>query len=229
MTEMKARIDANLFRLCWTAVSTEETPYYLNGVHIEPHPEAGAILVSTDGHRLIVAHDPDGTCDCEMIVSLPRFALAQCKPPRMFTARRLLEIDADLPGSATIVDETEPSRPEDGIKREQLLTVHRVIVDGTYPDWRKVVPEMPAGKELNAPIGFNGKYLHDFAMLGMDMTKTIGTGGKAFTIYQKSPSDPVLCRWSGIDNIFAVLMPMRIDATPELPKFMVKEKRLQAA
>lgn len=38
--------------------SSEETRYYLTGVHIGPHPE-GAILVATDGHTLAAMLDRD--------------------------------------------------------------------------------------------------------------------------------------------------------------------------
>lgn len=54
---MNMTCNADLFRIAYSCVSTEETRYYLNGVHLEPHPCGGAFMVATDGHRLIVVHD----------------------------------------------------------------------------------------------------------------------------------------------------------------------------
>jgi DNA polymerase III sliding clamp (beta) subunit (PCNA family) len=78
---MTAVVNADLFRIVYSCVSTEETRYYLNGVHVEPHPVKGAILVATDGHRMLIAHDKDGSCSGPIIVQMPRFALAQCRAP----------------------------------------------------------------------------------------------------------------------------------------------------
>ena len=57
---MTIRVNADLFKLVHAAISKEETRYYLNGVFIEPHPVGGAVLVATDGHRMLVAHDEKG-------------------------------------------------------------------------------------------------------------------------------------------------------------------------
>lgn len=91
---MTIRVDANLLRLAHMAISKEETRYYLNGVHIEPHPVRGAILVATDGHRMVVIHDADAECDEDVIVKLPGYALAQCKLPRsLLSEKRIATID----------------------------------------------------------------------------------------------------------------------------------------
>ena len=146
-------VKADLFRLAHTAASTELTRYYINGVYIEPAPTGGALLVATNGHRMIVIHDPEGLCTKSAIVKLPRFALAQCKTPKMFTTKRRLVINLEQ-DSAT-VEEVTPPNALDVI--QALLTAHKVIIDGTFPDWRRVVPQERAQNDGIAPTAFSGK------------------------------------------------------------------------
>lgn len=222
------KVNANLFRIVYAAVSTEETRYYLNGVHIEPHPEKGAILVSTDGHRMIVAHDPEGECSEGAIVKLPRFALAQCKTPTMFTAKRILEIDPGLQGSATIKEISPGKKKEDEPKIESIITVHRVIVDGTYPDWRRVIPNEPTGAHEAAPTSFNPRYMKTWGEIGIELKKA-GLGTEEMQIALSTGGNPVIIRWSGSANIFGVQMPMRSSVSGYLPAFVQQPEFREAA
>ena len=221
------KIDANLFRIAYTAVSTEETRYYLNGVHIEAHPEKGAILVSTDGHRMIVAHDPEGECSESVIVKLPRFALAQCKTPTMFTAKRVLEINPTLPGSATIKEVT-PGKKNEAPKIEDVITVHRAIVDGAFPDWRRVIPYTPTEAPNAAPTSFNPRYMKAWGDVGMELKKA-HLGTEEMQIALSTGGNPVIIRWSGAVNIFGVQMPMRSSVSGYLPAFLDKPEFREAA
>jgi len=59
-TELRIAVDAKLFMAVRQAQSDEELRYYLNGVSVTPHESKGVYLVATNGHILLVAHDPDG-------------------------------------------------------------------------------------------------------------------------------------------------------------------------
>lgn len=223
------KVDANLFRLVYTAVSTEETRYYLNGVHIEPHSDGGAILVSTDGQRMIVAHDPDGECSESVIVRLPQFVRAQCKTPRFFGGSRILEINPTDTGSATLKEITPGRKEEDEPKIETLLTAYGVIIDGTFPDWRRVIPSKPDAAAKAGFIGFNDRYLKDWGAFSVDLQKTVNGASSGMQLFCADAASPTLIRWGGVPNIFAVLMPMRIDAHGFLPDFMSKTEFREAA
>lgn len=230
---MTIQVDANLFRLVYGAVSTEETRYYLNGVHIEPHPEKGAILVSTDGHRMIVAHDEKAVCDEIAIVKLPRFVLAQCRAPKMFETKRLLEVDGTFPGSATIVDIMPGIKAKDEPKRSPVVTSHRVIIDGKFPDWRRVVPKDFITGTSVQPTAFNPKYLREWGALGLELAKISGGNG-TLQIGLSDSSSPTVIRYGGAPHVFAVQMPMRWDRLGGfLPAFMdaqpAAKAELQAA
>ena len=51
MTDFLFSIPTDVLRAALVCVSTEETRYYLRGVHVEPDAD-DVVLVSTDGHRL---------------------------------------------------------------------------------------------------------------------------------------------------------------------------------
>ncbi len=221
-------VNANLFRIVYTAVSTEETRYYLNGVHIEAHPVKGAILVATDGHRMIVAHDPDGGCSQDVIVQLPRFALAQCKPQAMFTTKRLLTIDPAEKGSATIKDVSPGINKAAPPKVEDVVTVHRVIIDGKFLDWRRVVPKEPTMPDASRPTAFNPRYMKAWVDVGLEL-KRAGLGSEEMQIGVSNGGDPTIIRWSATSGMFGVQMPMRGSISGFLPDFIKMPEVLQAA
>ena len=220
---MTIRVNADLFNLAYGAVSKEETRYYLNGVFVEPHPERGALLVSTDGHRMICIHDETGDCTESAIVRLPRYALALCVPKRgkgLGLDRRVLEVDVKA-NSATILDERV--KKDGSIERsDPLITAHRVIIEGTYPDWRKVTPKEPL--EPAGLSGFNPKFMASLGAFGAALKPSHSATGMYFLKSAGvSEGSPIVVRFGGVHHVFAVLMPMRTDTTTTLPSFLTSK------
>ena len=124
--------------------STEETRYYLNGVLIEPCDQGGVLLVATDGHRMCVIHDEHGTCDEPAIVSrlLPKAKLRKSQDATLM-------IDKD---SAKMIS-------SDGQDLAGFIGNH--LVDGTFPDWRRVWPQ----ETESADFSVNAAYVGDFAKI----------------------------------------------------------------
>lgn len=227
---MTIRLNADLFQLAYGAVSKEETRYYLNGVFVEPHPERGAVLVSTDGHRMICIHDHTAECDECAIVQLPKYALGLCVPKRgkgLGIERRVLEVDAKA-RTATILDERV--KKDGSIERsDPVITAHRVIIEGTYPDWRKVTPKEPL--EPAGLSGFNPKLLATLGTFGAALKPSSSASGMYF-LRTKDSGDgaPVVVRFGGVSHVFAILMPMRTDTEVALPSFLaLKEPEAVAA
>lgn len=209
-------VDANLFRLVYTTVSTEETRYYLNGVHIEPHPTAGAILVSTDGHRATIAYDHSGVCDRHVIIQLPKGALSRCKPVKDAQLRLLVD---PVAGSATINEVVESRDPAVEPTLKSLATEHGVLIDGTFPDWRRILPSKEEKPAKVKPTFFNPHYLKEWAAIGIEITKTIGGSG-AIRVSLTDGASPSVIRWVGCDSIFGVQMPIRRPDIGFLPPFV---------
>ncbi|TVQ59069.1 MAG: DNA polymerase III subunit beta [Rhodobacteraceae bacterium] len=111
------------------AISTEETRYYLNGVYLHVADAGGAKrlrAVATDGHRLacIDAEAPEGAESAPDVI-VPRKTVAE--------ARKLLEDDA-----AEIVVSVSPTR----IRFEAGdLTLTSKVIDGSFPDYTRVIPQ----------------------------------------------------------------------------------------
>ena len=112
------------------AISTEETRYYLNGVYMHvADAEDGRVLrcVATDGHRLarIDADLPEGAAEMPGVI-VPRKTVGEL--------RKLLDEDDDL-AIAVSVSETKVrfATPD--------LTLTSKVIDGTFPDYTRVIPQ----------------------------------------------------------------------------------------
>jgi DNA polymerase-3 subunit beta len=120
----RALIDQTRF-----AISTEETRYYLNGIYLHATDRDGAPVlraVATDGHRLarFDAPLPDGAADIPGVI-VPRKMVNEW--------RKLIdEIDCDI---------------EVGLSDAKIAlsfndtTLTSKLIDGTFPDYQRVVPE----------------------------------------------------------------------------------------
>ena len=109
------------------AVSTEETRYYLNGIHMHATEGDDAHLrtVATDGHRLALAEIalPEGAAGMSGII-IPRKTVQE--------VRRLLDgIDDDI---AVSVSE---AKIRFGIGAATLTSK---LIDGSFPDYERVIP-----------------------------------------------------------------------------------------
>jgi DNA polymerase-3 subunit beta len=111
------------------AISTEETRYYLNGIHIHATKGGGAAAmlrgVATDGHRLarIEAALPKGAEQMPPII-VPRKTVAEL--------RKLLEGDAGEVGVSV-----SPTRIQFTLPRAVLVSR---LIDGTFPEYERVIP-----------------------------------------------------------------------------------------
>ncbi|PWE18289.1 DNA polymerase III subunit beta [Marinicauda salina] len=110
------------------AISTEETRYYLNGIHLHAAERDGRKVlraVATDGHRLALAETdlPDGA-EAMPAVIVPRKPIQEL--------RRLLE-DLD--------DGVEVSVSEGKIRFQLGAAVlTSKLIDGSFPDYERVIP-----------------------------------------------------------------------------------------
>jgi DNA polymerase-3 subunit beta len=108
------------------AVSTDQTRYYLNGALLELQVGGGRILLTaTDGHRLAHSSCPVAiTGDARATAIVPRQALE-----RLARAKGAVRV-------SLAADRIEAAW-------EGHVLASRLI-DGTYPEWRRVVPQADA-------------------------------------------------------------------------------------
>jgi DNA polymerase-3 subunit beta len=123
--ELKELIDSIRF-----AISTEETRYYLNGIHI--HATAGSSPklrgVATDGHRLarIELDLPAGAADMPGVI-VPRKCVNE--------VRKLLD---EMAGDAPV--EVSLSAAKIRFRFSADTTLTSKLIDGTFPDYERVIP-----------------------------------------------------------------------------------------
>ena len=187
-------VNANLFRAVALCQSTEATRYYLAGVHIEPCPMGGAIMVAIDGHRALVAHDTDGSTDGRYIVSLDKAALTACKADRREALpRRVTSTDPKAPAWVTSAD------------GDQTHLIKDWLVDGTFPDWRRVLPKIDAP----AFAAFDSALLASFEDVARILSDGRSAAGRCISIVTNSANGPSLIKFAASEAVFGVLMPMR--------------------
>lgn len=138
------KLSAEAVRLAYAFAAKQDIRYYLNGVHVEPHPNGGAQITGCDGHRVLQVHDRDATDVETMIISLDKASRSALK------SGRFVQTEFE-PGRVAIVD-------ADGVPKHLQALSYKV--EGTYPDVRK-----PLGERENwkAGIGgcFNVQYIAD--------------------------------------------------------------------
>ena len=132
-------LDADLFMRVRRAVGAEEVRYYLTGVHVEPAPGGGALMVATEGRAMLVARDPQGFAPAPAIV---RLTMPESSPPdpsccddgccalmadSYVGVRMAFDMPDEGPAIAAMMRGTHPWK-------------HAIVerVKGRFPDWRKV-------------------------------------------------------------------------------------------
>ena len=182
-------LNADLLCAVASCISTEEIRPYLRGVYVVAHGD-GALMVATDGHRMALGYDDTGTVETPAILALD-WSAKVLKSTR--NESRKLFVDGTL---GTVRDGTDPDAPALGV----MQVDH---VDGTFPDWTRVLPA--TGDPVATTNGFDGNYLASFA-------KAIKRAGLAsvtgLRITQAGEGEPAWVRT--MDHRLAfILMPMR--------------------
>lgn len=172
MSIFTIEIPVDLLKAAHACVSTEETRYYLNGVFVDPR----GWLVSTDGHRLFAARISgiEGTLPAEGVII-----------PRDTIKKALTGYNKNIP-TITLDDKT-------------LGDIVCAFVDGTFPQWERVVPKSFNGETAQ----FNPAYVGDFAKIA----KTLGLSNGYAEIHHNGDSPAGVT--FGRPDCFAVLMPVR--------------------
>jgi DNA polymerase-3 subunit beta len=143
--EMPVASLRRLLTLPAQAISTEETRYYLNGLFLhvsaDAEPQLGA--VATDGHRLVLAQE-----------ALPAAAAGM---PSVIVPRGTVSMVRGLLNQRV----TGCIRVEVSDTRVRFAgaswTITSKVIDGTFPDWKRVVPradQAVSRLKVPDPVGF---------------------------------------------------------------------------
>jgi len=187
-------------------VSREETRFYLHGFCVD---NAG-FIVTTDGHRMYVAKPKPGDIILQSDRSNP---IIKLNPAMVKACTARPKHGGSSPAWLVILDDASPdvahivqaSCAEDAaaacsLPGSVLATQLDVFIDGVFPDWRRVLPDLSNDNaKASQSVGFNAAYLGSYAKLS-DRSGIVITG---------TGNGPALIRAIGRDDVFCVLMPMR--------------------
>ena len=171
--------------------SKEETRYYLTGIHVEPYRD-GVLLAATDGHRLGVIYDATGETNGQWICPIPKVLL---QAARHRDADKIHLIGRAGYVTSQFFGDDDPA----AIGEQHLGVAYTGAIDGTYPNFRRVLPK----KQPATSLELNRRYLSEF-------------GGKSIQIFAADPNEPTYVLRSGDAEFVGVQMPLR-DASSKFP------------
>lgn len=154
-----AKVNARLFAAANQCRAREDARYYLNGVLLVPK-EKGCLMVSTDGHRMTVVYDEDGTVEKEILVRVDPLMEKQCKLRTATT----LSFDDNYHCSLSARQSPRASRNTDAFR----CSTPYEIIQGSFPNWRPVLT--PTGTGAISFVQGNPSYIADIKALN-DLTK----------------------------------------------------------
>jgi DNA polymerase-3 subunit beta len=137
--------------------------------------------------------------------------------PRMFVARLAERPTADVivpyDAVAAALKMAGARCKEIDVDGTKIASIMYTPVDGTFPDWRRVVPtglEKPSDKPDDAPgrVHFNLSFVGDFAKMGKLLDG-------APMMHPTSASNPALVTFGERADCFGVLMPLRRGSGPQ--------------
>lgn len=191
---MRITIDRNALKAVSRFAAVKDIRYYLQGVLIESNP-LQTRLAATDGSTLAVHRaDAKGDNEGSWTGILPLDAVTTLL--KMKPSHKTLK---DAPITLTIEESGETGEYIRATWLEQSIITR--AVDGTFPDYRRVIPSTLDGQ----PCWINPDYLTRI----VDAAKDVGAG---FTFGFGGNS----CSMANIgQDMVAVVMPMRIDLTTD--------------
>ena len=205
-------LPADDLRAAFQCISTEQTRYYLCGVLIEADK-----LVALDGHQMLTIELPDGChvgTECfTQRMDAPRMPGATGTPAG---AGFILSCDATdkafkakaFGGDLWVYGDIETGILQFVINHGKGGEMSRVgvlefsVIDGTYPDWRRVMAKGDGG---------TSSMCYDPAVLGklikaadvIDKGKGIRLTGGA------TPGDSIKVEFKGLDRLSGTITPVR--------------------
>lgn len=191
---MQFTIPVDTLKALLLAAGKKDTRYYLNGVLLDVRA-TDAVAVATDGHKLLavpVTQDGDAPYTVGQFI-IPRDILESLKPAFK-----------GAPATITI----------DAVAQKVSIntggsSVSASLIDGRYPEWRRVVPHKVSGTVSQFDADYIAAFGKIHKLLGGKHSPAIAHngdgkegGGPARVVF---PNDAV-----------GVLMPMRYPVAPSL-------------
>lgn len=184
------------------AVSDDETRYYLKGVCLEPAADGHVLMIATDGYLMAAARTiSEGVEPLAASIIIPSTAIKSIKLPKKGPSIGELAVNG-----------------EDFTISHAGVVVGGKLIDGTFPDWRRVVPQpqeplvTAKGEHFRPFAHFNPEWLVQLQKIGQALPK----GRKIPVLTVSDGGGPALVNLTTDDSAFGVVVPTRADNMPQL-------------
>ncbi|MBD1602269.1 hypothetical protein [Pseudomonas typographi] len=226
-----ARVNPKYFAAIHQCAAQNDVRYYLNAVHIEPHSAGGVLIVATNGHFLGAIHDPDG-----WIAPGQQSLLIGAGSKRLLSACMARRgPDSDPPAVLWVAEKysllssvVDTSEEPEMFGEHAHLTERTALVDGQFPNWRRVIPSARQPFDGQFPC-INGEYLEAFNKIGVMLSGQKRFGGGGMHLEASAGHAQIVVRFNNhdlIDRFVGVIMPMYGDKPEQiLPTWAMTEKQ----
>ena len=201
--QIRARFEAKHIARLAPFMARNDMRYYLCGLYIEKAEQGGVYLVTTDGHSMAVVYDATGTIEGaeNVTISITSGLIAAAKRAKMvggipqqvlLTGQRVrIALDFECNGAG-----------------ESYVQAGNSLVEGNFPNWRKVTPDFHKLKRgaFTGAEGVNAVYLARCAKL-VDSKRFCG-----LSFWQAAPRKAVVIQVDAVPEMFVIIMPMMADA-----------------
>lgn len=208
-TNTRVKFPARHLRALSLFAAKNDIRTYLNGVCIEKaENRPGVYLIATNGHAMIIIHEPDGMLVHEgksVIMRLPKEMISAYS-----RARRHSSISVIAKGNRVSLGSGFESEQDDG---EFYVMPGRPWAPGTYPDWRRVLPHFDKLKPL-AAAPFRAQYLGNFGSLypGRQHADTVRLWQRESEVQGFTDSiSAIIVQVIDQPNVLGIIMPVYAD------------------
>lgn len=194
------RLDAALFAAVAVATSADGSRFYLKGVYVEPPAADGyARMTATDGVMLLTARTAS---DVGPHAFEPFILSVSSQNDALLKAARAAKAVSVVLDTDALMWSVEDARGE------ELALGRWSKVDGSFPDYRQIMPRNVAPKP--EVITLAPALLTRFVAA----SKQVGASG-GISITCRGSGDAVFVQFGGRDDIAGLLMPTRRKIAPQ--------------
>jgi DNA polymerase-3 subunit beta len=176
------QIDLNVLKAVSTAMSNEETRYYLNGIHFTATKAGKLAIEATDGHRAMRAYIGHEVPEGFAAIVPDSLVKALVKLPKKVEAV-IIEIDVEAQKAKAFASNG---------------TIEQSLVGGTFPETSRIFPSKTNGKAAR----FNGKYVADIDKAGklLNADPIFHFNGEAVNAVRFQGRRDIICAIMPINN-----------------------------
>lgn len=202
------RFDAKFAAVLDQFKATNDVRYYLNGVYVSPHPDSGVILAATDGHTMVIIHDPEGFCDSDQIFPLSKPLVSAAKKRIKSHGKPAV---VELIGEAAFVRMFRPDEFSAEISGNDIYVEHNKPVDGKYPDLTRIIHDKKPKPSL---IALNSAYCSRIEKACAALGQSKWPGSVWYT-FGEDDGMIVELATPGKEDVKVIIMPMKHDLKAE--------------